>query len=89
MLIVLQQKVIRYSTRETLAVDVVINTDDIQYIRYSDCDIRVIEQSFNGVCQPMKQGITLVDIIYKNGTIVQNIIGSVKEIYDIICKASK
>lgn len=89
MLVVLKQMVLQYSTSKTFVVDVVVDTDDIRYIRYSDCQLRAVNQNLLNVSRPITENNTLVDIIYKDETMIPNIVGSVKEIYDIVCKASK
>ena len=89
MLVVLKQKVLQYSTSKTFVVDVIVDTDDIRYIRYSDCQLRVVNQNLQNVARPITENSTLVDIIYKDETMIPNIVGSVGEIYDIVCKASK
>ena len=89
MLVVLKQMVLQYSTSKTSVVDVVVDTDDIRYIRYSDCQLRAVNQDLQNVSRPITENNTLVDIIYKDETMIPNIVGSVKEIYDIVCKASQ
>lgn len=89
MLVVLKQMVLQYSTSKTFVVDVVVDTDDIRYIRYSDCQLRAVNQDLQNVSRPITENSTLVDIIYKDETMIPNIVGSVKEIYDIVCKASQ